>query len=380
MAAKKKNEEEEDGKKKNQLGALLKEYKEEHLNYTDKVNWKCSTGSLLLDAATGMVSPGLWRLTGNNNSGKTPQTLEIVRNFLETVPNSKCLWVIAEGRGLSEENVARCGLKFVEDAEQWEIGTVFVLYSNIFELFIAAVKELVKENPDEIRYAFVVDSVDGLTLRDDAKKEVTENNRVAGIPALAKKMMQSLSLGMFRFGHWMGFISQVTAEIKLDQYAKTPDRGGNYSGGNSLLHAANIILNYGSSYAGDFILDNPNGKLNDGKSKPIGQEVRVEIGKALKEASKKQRLTYPIKYGRKPSGIWVEREVGDLVLAWGLAVKAGSWINFAEGTLIDLRRVEPDFPEKVQGLDKFYKVFEEYPKATKDLRDQFLVILSGATT
>lgn len=353
---------------KNLLSNLLKANKEDHYNYEERVEWRISTGSLLLDSATGGVSPSLWRLCGNNNSGKTPQMLEIVRNFLKDVPNSKALWVIAEGRGLSEENRQRCQLKFVYKPEDWDVGTVFVLESNIFELFINTVKTLVKDNPNKVKYAFVVDSVDGLILRDDSKKEITESSRVAGVPMLSKKMLQSLSLGMFKFGHFMGLISQVTSEIKLDPYTKTPNRGGTFSGGNSLLHGSDYIVSYEPSYASDFILDNPNGKFNDGKSIPIGQNVKIILSKSGKESSKKTQIIYPVKYGRKPSGIWVEREIGDLVLQWELAKKAGAWITFTPSFIEEVKSSGIEIVEKIQGIDNFYAFFE-----TNQLLVEYLV-------
>ena len=361
---------------KSLLKAALDDNKADHYNYDETVYWKSSTGSLILDAATGGVMPSLWRLTGSNNSGKTPELLEIIRNILATVPNSKGLWCIAEGRGLSEENRARCGLKFVTTVEDWEIGTVFLLQANVFELFIRILKDLVKNNPANIRYAFGVDSVDGLILRDDLAKDITEHNRVAGVPMLSKKMLQSLSLGMFKFGHFMGMISQVTSEIKLDQYAKTANRGGNFSGGNSLLHGADIILEFENPNLGDFILNNPTGKMNDGKSKPIGQNVRVRMSKSIKEASRKTTVSYPIRYGRKPSGIWVEREIGDLMLAWGLLVKGGSWMTFQDTIISELKEQGIEIPVKVQGMDAVYEIFEQDPKAKDYMYNKFLSLIA----
>jgi len=363
------------------LNSALKEHKEDHYNFEDTVSWHISTGSLLLDAATGGVSPSLWRLAGTNNCGKTPQMLEIIRNFLRDVKNSKALWVIAEGRGLSEENRTRCGLTFVTKPEDWKIGTVFILQTNVFELFIQVIKDLVKNNSEKIRFAIVVDSVDGLILRDDAAKEITESNRVAGVPMLAKKMLQSLSLGMFKYGHWMGLISQVTAEIKLDPYSKSPNRGGQFSGGNSLLHGSDVIIQYDSPYDGDFILDNPKGKFNDGKTKSIGQNVRCTLIKSLKETTKKVRVIYPIKFGRKPSGIWVEREVGDLLLAWELVKKTSegsSWLVFDTQLIAEVKeKTGVVLPEKIQGLEKMYTILEENEVVTKHLFDKFVSLTLG---
>ena len=356
------------------LNSALKGSKADHHNFSETVSWKTSTGSLLLDVATGGVQPSLWRLCGTNNSGKTPQMLEIIRNILKDVPNSKALWVIAEGRGLSKENRERCGLTFVTDPADWKIGTVFILQTNIFELFINVVKDLVKNNEENVRFAFVVDSVDGLMLRDDAAKEINENNRVAGVPMLAKKMLQSLSLGMFKYGHWMGLISQVTAEIKLDPYSKAPNRGGSFSGGNSLLHGSDVILEYASPYAGDFILDNPAGKFNDGKTKPIGQNVKCTLVKSLKEETRKTLVVYPIRYGRKPSGVWVEREVGDLLIMWELvrSPEKGSWLTITESLRSEVKEATGvELPDKIQGQPKLFALLEENPTVTTFLFDKF---------
>lgn len=353
------------------LGDTLKAAKGEHLNFEKRVNWNVSTGSLLLDIATGGISPSMWRNVGFMNTGKTPAMLEFMRNILEGVPNSKGLWVIAEGRGLSQENVERCGLTFVYDPAEWKVGTVFVLETKIFELFIKLVKDLVFNNPEEVRYAFVVDSVNGLQLRDDALKEITEANRVAGVPMMADKMQQSLSLGMFKYGHWMGLISQVRTEIKLDPYSKAPSRGGSFSGGNALLHGPDVILEYNAPYNGDFIMDNPAGKLNDQKSKPIGQEVRVTMVKTMIEKARKTSFMYPIKYGRKPSGVWVEREIGELMILWGLVTGTG-WMTIAPNLVKELKDAGIDIPEKVQGKPNLYKIFEDNPSARDYMYKSFM--------
>lgn len=361
------------------LTSMLKQNVGDHHNFSKSETWHSSTGSLLLDVATGGLQPSLIRLAGVNNSGKTPQALEMLRNFLKDVPNSKGLWTIAEGRGLSAENRARCGLTFVSDPADWKVGTVFLLETNVFELFINTVKSLVKENEEGTKYAFVVDSVDGLILRDDAAKEITEANRVAGVPMLAKKMLQSLSLGMFKYGHLMILISQVTAEIKLDPYSKGTNRGGNFSGGNSLLHGSDVIIQYEGSYNGDFILDDKNGRFNDGKTKPIGQNVRVTLVKSIKEATKKTLITYPVKYGRKPSGIWVEREIGDLLLMWELVKKAekGSWLSVTESLREEVKKeTDVEMPEKLQGEPKVYQYLEDNPKVTEYLLGKFKALIS----
>ena len=147
------------------LKGILKDNEKDHLNFTESVKWKVSTGSLLLDTATKMVTPSLWRLAGVNNGGKSPQALEIVRNFLQ-MENSKALWVISEGR-FSDENKERCQLKFVTNPDEWENGTVFILESNIYDLVIKTIKDLVLNNKAETKFVFVIDSMDGLITRND---------------------------------------------------------------------------------------------------------------------------------------------------------------------------------------------------------------------
>src|SRR6266498_5606776 len=105
------------------LAESLKENKEFHFNNLEEISFKVSTGSLILDVATKGINPSLLRLCGANNEGKSPAALELMRNYLKTVPNSRGLFVLAEGR-LSEENRERCGLEFVTDAELWKTGNV----------------------------------------------------------------------------------------------------------------------------------------------------------------------------------------------------------------------------------------------------------------
>lgn len=367
--AKIKNTEEEVKPKVSALTSILKEYKDEHYNFQQRVDWKISTGSLLLDVAMGGgINPCLIRLCGANNEGKTPQTLEIVRNFILANPTKrKAFWVIAEGRGLSKENQERCGLKFVYTDEEWVPGTIFVLESNVFELFIKCVKDLVIDNPNQYEYAFIVDSIDGLQLRDDKAKDITENNRVAGTPMLSKKMLQSLSLGMFKYGHLMILLSQVTSEIKLDKYEKSANRGGEFSGGNSLLHGSDWILEYQRTYNGDYILDNPDGKLNDGKSKSVGKWAKVVIQKSAIEASRKQLIVYPIKFARKPSGIWTEYEIVDTLIGWELIKKAGAWLTCSQDLIKELADNKIELKEQHQGINNLRKYFEENPNITEFL-------------
>lgn len=353
----------------NRLNAILNEKgnREDHFNFEESVTWKISTGSLLLDAAVGGgITPSLIRLCGPNNEGKTPQAIEICRNFLSEIPKSRVIWVLAEGR-LSKENRERCEMKFVTDPEQWTDGSVFILESNVYDLVISVIKDLVLNNEENTRYCFVIDSMDGLILKRDKETSPTEASKVAGTQVISKKLLQSLSIGMFKHGHLMIAISQITSEIKIDQYTKTAPRGGMFSGGNALLHWADFILEYATTAMGDYILDNPSGKMNDGKSKTIGKYSKVIIQKSTAESTRKKIVQYPIKFGKKPSGIWVEYEILDCLLMWDLIVAKGAWITVDDSLIEELKLSDIEMPKQHQGRENFRKWLEENPKATKYL-------------
>jgi len=148
--------------------------------------------------------------------------------------------------------------------------------------------------------------------------------------------------------------------------------------GNSLLHGSDVILQYEAPYNGDFILDNPAGKFNDGKTKPIGQNVKVTLIKSLQEATRKTVVVYPIKYGRKPSGIWIEREVGDLLLMWELVKKTGeksSWLAVSEVLRAEVKeQTTEEMPDKIQGLERVYAYLEEHPTVLAYLLKKFAAL------
>jgi hypothetical protein len=375
MAAKKKEvvetEEIDKGDSRNVLAGILKEFPKEHLNFSETIDWKSSYGSLALDYASGGVRPGLIRLCGASGGGKTACTLEIIRNIFKDVPNSKCLWVISEGRPPSLENKARCGLKFVSKAEDWLPGTIFILESNIYELFIKMVKELTLNNPENNRYIYVVDSLNGMITRNDSSRDIEENTMVAGQAVLSKKMLQSLALGTKKFGHSLILLSQITAQIKIDPYQKVANRSGDMAGGNAAIHYSDTILTFEHPNNSDFIMDNPSGRMNDSKSKPIGQNVRVMLNKTAIEASKKTIVTYPLLFGRRPSGVWREREVADSLIMFGFIVRGGAWYNFSEKIIEEAASQGITLPQKIQGIEKVYTFLQENP----DVCDYFYNLL-----
>ena len=345
---------------------FLKQHDGEHLNFKEEVFYKVSTGSLILDIETGGgLTPGLHRFCGVNEGGKTSEAFEVMRNFLDSVENSRGFYIKAEGR-LSPEMKERSGINFVIDPNEWEDGSCFVLESNIYETVFAAMKMLVSENNEGKRYCFIVDSVDGLIPKGDLEKDFGEAHKVAGGALIASKIMQRISLDMVKSGHMMILISQVRSDIQLDPYSKRTVKIASASGGNALLHYANFIFEFQQKYKGDLIFENDSDKkINYKTNRPQGRWAKVAIMKSTNESTDLV-IPYPIKYGRKDgTSIWKEYEVMDMMQRNGFLGKAGAWITIDKSVLDDLKENDIECPEKFQGRKAFFDFLDN----NKDFTD-----------
>lgn len=307
----------------------------------------------------------------------TPMTLEGMRNFIETIPSPRRgIYVNAEGK-LSELNKKRSGLKFVTRPEEWVDGSVLLVNTNKYEFVIGFLRKIIKENPTKCRYGIVLDSTDALVLKTDDAKDISENVKVAGSPLLSKRFLSSMNLELTHHGHYCWMIGQVTADVKIDPYAKTEPKDGNFSGGNALAHFPVNIIEVNKFYQSDLILDPPTGKINDGKTKILGHWCKTIIRKSENEKNFVSVL-YPIKHGRTTgSAVWVEYEIVDLLLEWGLATKGGAWIQFSEDLIKEVKENGLEIVEKIQGLDNARNYLEENPKLTDYLAKKFKALLAA---
>jgi RecA/RadA recombinase len=319
----------------------------------------------------GGFGPGLHRFCGINEGGKTSQALEVMRNFLNTVPNSKGFYIKAEGR-LSPEMKERSGVKFTTSAEDWNTGTCFVFESNIYETVVDAMRSLVANNQEGIKYYFLLDAVDGLISKVDLDKTFEDSNKVAGGAVIAANFMKRMSIALAKRGHMAVFISQVRADIKLDPYSKAPIRQTSATGGNALLHFANWILEFEPRFGGDLILQDPNNKKIDlEKNPPIGHWAKVTVKKSPNEKTNLQ-IPYPIRYGRKNgSSIWIEKELVDLLYAWEFVERSGPWIKPSEELVELIKDTGVEVPENFQGEKALFKFIEENPILIKFLVNYF---------
>lgn len=374
------NEAEQNDLAKLLLGSLLKQHENDHFNFHQKREFSVSTGSLTLDTYVKLTS-GVHRFTGYSQSGKTSEATLIMRNGLATIPKSRGLYVKAEGR-LSDTIIKRSGLKFVYSADQWDYGTVFVLESNIYETVVEFMEQLVRQAiKTEDVYFFIIDSLDGLILKPDFDtKTVSDGVKVAGQQVITKLFLRRLAPILNKFGHICIVISQVSADIKLDPYSPNVPRMVNSSGGNSITHYANYILEFQPRRNGDYILAKENERPDPIKNPILGHWVTVSIRKSEID-TENVTVKYPIKRGETVDAvgaIWREYEIYNMLLTFDLLDKSGAWLSVESETFAEMAKacnMEPAPENKFQGVRAFIKFLEANPQATEFFYQKFRALI-----
>ena len=299
-------------------------------------------------------------LTHNTNC-----VLTCISNALKTVPNSKGLWFKAEGR-LDEEVMDRTDATFVFSPEDWEVGTILVLETNIYEFVIDLINDLVKNNPSKFRYLFAIDSADALIRRDDEKKMAAEGERVGAGGMLMSLMFKKAGLILNKLGHCLFVLSQLRAKVETDKYApKDQNKSVGGGGSNALTHGVNQVWNFKGR---------TKSKNIEEKDKIVGHYCEIELSKGIKERIDVV-VKYPVRHGQtKGNSVWKEYEIADLLVEWEYVEKKGTWLNFDEEFIKELRDngivVEDDM--KVQGLAQLKDWLDQNSEATKYLYGKFL--------
>lgn len=351
------------------LSSHLKDNKDSHYNFEDEKIFHISTGSLLLDSelSGSLEVPAIVRFTGVSGGGKTSAALLIMNNFLKTVPNSKGFLVKAEGR--LNSNVKRVsGVEFIHDPEEWDNGKCFVLRSNVYENIATLILELIKNNPENTRYYFLIDSMDALISKNDLSKGFDDSAKVAAGAVLTSNFLRRIMLPLSTFGHICGLISQVRSNVQINPYAKGDPKLTNSSGGNALQHYADWIFEFQPRYKSDQIIED---------SKIIGHWAKILLRKTTNEKDGVE-VTYPIKHGRSDGkSIWTEYEIADMLIQWGFAKKSGAWIAFDSGLIKEIKEdIKKDFPEKIQGMDQLRTFLETNSEICIYLFNKFKTILA----
>ena len=346
-----------------QIQAYLEQNKGDHYNFEEERVYTVSSGSLLMDIEMGGgIKPGVIRASGVTEGGKTSCGLAFARNF-QKMDNSLVIYIKAEGR-LSTDMVERMGIDTSE--EKW-----FVFKCNVYETVINFMRQMVKDNPSNTRYMFIIDSMDALIPRGDLEKGSDEALKVGGGALLSSDFLRRMALGLATRGHICYMISQVRSTIKINPYEKTAPQVTNASGGNAALHYSDWILEFQPRYVKDQITTQPQGKGDQ-----LGHWCKVVFRKTPNEKTG-IAVRYPIRYGRKNGkSIWVEKEVVDMMLAWEMAAAKGAWVTISDEIIEEVKtETGLELKKQHQGVDNLSRYFEEEKEIGKYLFTKFREVL-----
>jgi len=346
-----------------QIESFLSTNKEYHYNDVKQTKYSVSSGSLKLDLELGGgVKPGIVRFSGVTEGGKTSASLSFAKNFQNTVKNGFILYFKAEGR-LSEELLERSGVD--TSPSKWK-----VIKSNVYEVVVQLINELIHNNPNDIKYMFIIDSMDSLNLKEDMNRVFGTSNKVAGAAGLSADFLKKMALPISEFGHLCVMISQIRTMVSINPYEKKDPRITNSSGGNALLHYSDWIFEFQNRTKSDLITTQP-----QGKGDILGHFCKIVFRKSPNEKTNKE-IRYPIKYGRKNGqSVWVEYEVFDLILAYQLASAKGPWITFEKAIVEQAKNEGVELPEKVNGEAKLIELLESNQNITNFFVKEFKRVL-----
>ena len=346
-----------------QIQSYLEQNKGDHYNFEEERVYTVSSGSLLLDIEMGGgIKPGVVRASGVTEGGKTSCGLAFAKNF-QKMDNSMVIYVKAEGR-LSADMIERMGIDTSE--EKW-----FVFKCNIYETVINFMRQMVKDNPTDTRYMFIIDSMDALIPRGDLEKGSEEALKVGGGALLSSDFLRRMALGLATRGHVCYMISQVRSTIKINPYEKSNPQVTNASGGNAALHYSDWILEFQPRFVKDMITTQTGGKGDQ-----LGHWCKVIFRKTPNEKTG-VAVRYPIRYGRKNGkSIWVEKEVVDMMIAWDMATAKGAWVAVSDEIIEEVKNETGlEFKKQHQGVDNLSKYVEENKDIGKYLFNKFREVL-----
>tara|TARA_Y100000310_G_C20563608_1_gene754331 strand:+ start:142 stop:1239 length:1098 start_codon:yes stop_codon:yes gene_type:complete len=349
-----------------QIQAYLEQHKGDHYNFEEERTYSVSSGSLLLDIEMGGgIKPGVIRASGVSEGGKTSCALAFARNF-QKMDNSMVIYIKSEGR-LSKDMIERSGVNTNED--KW-----FVFKCNVYEAVIDFMRQMVKDNPSDTRYMFIIDCMDALVPRGDLEKGADEAVKVAGGSLLSSDFLKRMALGLATRGHICYMISQVRTKVTINPYEKTDPRLTNASGGNAMLHYSDWILEFQQRWNKDLITTQPNGK-----GEQLGHWCRIIFRKSTNEKTGIE-VRYPIRYHTQAGkSIWVEYEVVDMLIAWDMAKAKGAWVTISDELVEEVKKeTKLELKKQHQGMDNLRKYFEENKEIGKYLFKKFREVLKRA--
>ena len=350
-----------------QIQALLDKgkLKDLHYNKGKSKDWSCDTGSISLDIhLDGGVRPGIFRISGEFESGKTSFALNLAKRFQKEVENSFVVYINAEGR-LTPELINRIGIDTSED--KW-----FCFESNYLEGALGMIRELALNNAEDRGYMFIMDSSDALIRKDDednlSKKGFNGPQKIAGGASVFSVAGKALSLPISRFGHSLIILSQIRTKMNT----QTGMVGTIQAGGKALGFYSSTIVEIRPLWTDLFIWENPSAGSIKEKGKKLGHYCVMRFTKTRNEKTGEE-VSIPIKYDKvNGAHIWKEREIFDLVIAFEmLQVKGAGWMGFTDEAVNEAKEAGFEIPQKIQGERKLMAYLEEYPDLVEYFEKKF---------
>lgn len=326
---------------KEKIAKLLKDkdYEKHHYNNNEEVNWVCSTGSIGLDIfMDGGLTPGIFRLSGEPESGKTSFALNCCKIFQDTVEKSFVFYVNAEGR-LNNILMERSGIDDSEDK-------FFRLDSNMLEPSLGMIRELITDNPNGYRYLFVLDSTDALCRVDDLKKDFKDGQKVAGSAVTFSFAGKSLSLPITRYGHAMIILSQTRTKMNTTGYGA--GGGTTVSGGKALGFYSSSMAEIQPLWTDLYIWENPKEQKIANKGKRLGHYCVMKFTKTRNEKTG-QTVSIPVRYSQNGGSIWREYEVFSLLLQFEFIKKSAAWYVFSDDIVKEAEEAGLELKQKHNG-------------------------------
>jgi len=365
------------------MARLMKQTKDDHFNFVKPVDYTITSGSLNLDTALdGGFGPGFHRFCGHNNSGKTALALEVQANFIKyhkaNNRDARGLLIRAEGRlnQRAMERMNRDDIKYVTDPAEWEPWTVLIVNCQKYEVIANYLVNLVRPNESETLFNVIIDSMDGLKLKSDEGKTYGETNKVAGAPAISKRLLTDLSLEFNILGHQGILISQKTSAINIDPSKPSDVKDGNFSGGNALAHYANWILEFSKIFKSNIETEGDEKVNKVSRAADLkAHTCKITIIKSMNETNY-LTVEYLVKHRVvKGSSVWREQEIIDQLLLRDYIKASGAWITFPKSFVKELKDKNLPFEEQFNGEKKLRDFLEENPALTNYLFNKFKNIM-----
>ncbi len=279
-----------------------------------------STGSLIFDIFTGGgYSPGIARFMAPPEHGKTLQALTWAKNWLNYWGDKgEVVYFDCEGR-LTTKKINLSGINKLPRFRERFTCYRYNIYDDISKFLF----DITMNNPDGKHYFIVFDSLDMLITKADTEKDFGDASKVGAAQVMTTLLMKKVGPYMADKKHHLHILSQIRANINVSNPNSPKTK---ISGGNAALHATDIMGEVQKNFGGNegmFIFENPKGATVKDKGAIIGHYHTIKFTKTMNEKTG-QVIRIPIKRG---SGIWREREVTDLAIAFGFISKSGAWFE-----------------------------------------------------